>query len=1773
MRKCFKLLALLLVSCACLNSIDANASKAPAPDEKVYTWSMDEPLLTNVTNDGKGQICSNAQAGGDESPTDGSNYAQLIDDNIGTLFHSIWSTDYAVEEAPKSGPGYHNLQVRLDEAVDVFFFRYTGRNDETYHDNPTDIAIYATNDDELGASPKYDVSPNDKWEFITELTEGFPTNSAGQYTSPAIVMNQAYKYIRFVVKNTNTCNTVSWRVFTYPEITGVTFNLSEFQMYPGHEVEDAQSLLQVLYNEIQDAGLSIIAGTDPGYYPEDLANAFNAAYTKAEEALQTGNGDFEALYENLKKTYNDVKDAIITVKSGYYTFISAYAGFEEKQGVKMSLQAFTQSTLRWKAYSDNNVYSLFKVTDLGDGTYTVQNVATEEYLSTVAGTATVQKTNPESTPQIFTSVGTQQWLISNTANPLGYTVDAVGSGANKTGNIVTWTGGVNTTSSWYIHEVTDEALIEEIKASAASQIASDLLANTVESTASVRETANDYVSLLTSADQLTSNSRASEGSLANLLDGDTGTIFHSLWEDAMANAATTEGIGWHNLQINVGKEVSKIRFTFTGRDNSSGWHDNPTHITLFGTNDDALGASTATADSVQWARIVDMTQENYDLPGNDNAVSYTSPVIDLNGSYKYLRFVVKHVSTMDGGNRSTSFAVPEITGVTYNLSEFRLYDATPAETSEYYTVAGMKEACDAYDALVAAAAEKIANKTATSADVAAIEAAAKNISGLYVDRTLVQKEMADALEEANELYNNVVAYQMIRRATNNSDTQIKVNSSNGYSLSYLIDGTSTDAEAIFHSQWVGDGDVSMKDANMTEETWKTYNEANRGVGIGYHNIQFILDQPESKFKFMYITRNSSNWADTPNYIKILATNDDNLGASVDNADEASWDEILTMADKSYYMNMYSRELPASVMDVKFPQRGQGLTTFNSPEIDLGKEYKYIRFVILGTNNADLEGADRGINRVFASPDITGISWNLTELQLYGLGSAAQINSVPGMKDAADKLKEVLDAYNALDKYAYTQTTVDNLNAALSAVKALYIDQSQLAVKIDTLVRKGRKLYSAVNGTPLITSADQLSANSEQVSQGGGVGALIDDDYSTVFHSVWYNATTDGVHSGMKSDNITADEWMALMDETPTEYVYTGTGYHNLQVKFDHPVSKFFYEYTGRNSATWSDSPTDIAIFATNDDELAASTDNADQDSWTSITELKEGASANSALAYFRSSEVDLGDSYKYVRLVIKGTTNSSRPEAEADAINRLYRSPEVTGITWNASEFQMYEPGENAQVNYIAGMKEAAQKLYDEIAAKENIATSAVTTSDYLNLKEAYDNVMALYADNASLREKLEQIEEVLAVAEVDENKVGYAPSQDVIDELQAIYDKVNGGVSSKPTKEELEADVKLLDEGFSTYASKMNTIEPGKWYYISNAATEGNYASGAKINMSSANSGSNITWLGEVTGDETEGLATAMWRFVPIEGKTGQYAVQNYMTTHYIGAFRGRGNNYQPLVSAEPEPYIVEFVINGQMRLVSQDSTNVNRDPLHAQQGNQLLVAWPGEANTPSVWNITEVEGDDAMFYVPQNSMQIVTLPFDMEDGSSIADINPDVVTYSLKNVTIDNGKTLVELTQKNSFKAGEPFIMTVGNYEEYDSSNSENVSLVFYRQPEISAKADTVNGLIGTFDKIALNKKRMGYATYDGLHLTTASTVINGLSGYINPTLVQPQEGQTDLQIVVNGLIDAINPINAANASVVNVYTIDGKLIKRNVKSTDAVKSLKKGIYIVGKKKIAVK
>ena len=226
-RKLMMLLCLMAIGAwLCPLHADTGPQKKLTRDAYVI-W---EPQLGDAS-----QIISNSNA-----TADGSDYANLIDNDVNTIFHSIWDTDMALTTTTvdswvaklatlsggiNSDPGYHFLQVQLSEPASSFRFEYKGRNSD-WHDNPNHIEIFATNDPGLWASPTN--SNQDQWDKITELTPentDFPEDVLvidEAWQSPVITMPEAYRYIRFVVKGTTHQNKVDTRMFAVPRASPPT---------------------------------------------------------------------------------------------------------------------------------------------------------------------------------------------------------------------------------------------------------------------------------------------------------------------------------------------------------------------------------------------------------------------------------------------------------------------------------------------------------------------------------------------------------------------------------------------------------------------------------------------------------------------------------------------------------------------------------------------------------------------------------------------------------------------------------------------------------------------------------------------------------------------------------------------------------------------------------------------------------------------------------------------------------------------------------------------------------------------------------------------------------------------------------------------------------------------------------------------------------------------------------------------------------------------------------------------------------------------------------------------------------------------------------------------------------------------------------------------------------------------------------------------------------------------------------------------------------------
>lgn len=1037
MKKVFIFLSLMLVCCFF----------AHADDSSGWYYDPESPLIGDPAQLSASSI-DIPQSGGEDNM-----FLNLIDGKTSTFFHSYWdrgiftsptlTADSYAETIKKldptkwrvSGIGYTGLQVKLYDPVKVFFFTFTGRNTAPYCDTPNDIIVYATNDDALGSSTV--PAESAKWTKVTELTEGFPGPVAlGKYASPAIEMDQAYKYIRFEVRNTVTSSDggTDLRPTARVEVTGRVWNLSEFQMYEGKKVEGYRSRLDSLVNAVQAGSYDFEGSDDPGYYPKALVDSFYSAKQYALDnyiLVDLSDDQCKAIYEKLYSALNAVQQSQRNpLEDGYYNIVSAWQIFRQKQGVdKAWYYESAEDALKWMTYDRDNTLQLFKLEKQADGSFSVQNVESGKYLGHLDRNGLpVPFTENFESKQIFTPFDAKPYEFkvyspdfNSTYNK--YNTRQHNNGSGVIGQVSAWDSDMDGEAAWTLRRVQGALLDSLLKASKTEKLRKDIHTALYDAM-STYDKCYTYKQLFTDASQMTVNSQnPSDGSIAALLDGNTGTYFHSDWQQAFKQPMT-EGTGWHNMQFTLPEAVGKIKFSYYGRNNASGYVDDPDHITLYGTNDDALGASTAAADSAKWTEIVDMKAPQYDFPTVKvlSGSGYISPAIDLGANYKYLRFVVKHTN---GENTlpSRTFYDPSVSGVTFELSEFRLMDANPTDDSEADHVSGMKEACEALLQQMDETRAKYIAGQATESDVEALKEATAKVNALYVDRDAIDRSLKDALKKAKAVYDEQTGSKVsiLNRAdqmsTNNVDISVSGASSQSEALGHLIDGN---INTIFHSNW---NRSIYSSPTLTEESYaeyiKTLNSAINYVnGIGYHNLQVKLDAPRDKFYFTYTGRNDAVFHDTPNDVAVYATNDDALGSSTLDSETSEWQKVTELTEN----------MPENVQAAEY----------ESPLIDMGDTYKYIRFVVKGITRIE--------NRPTTLPEVTGIVYNLSEFHMY---AGEDPETLPythnaDLKAAVDALKPLIDKYSAAEAHSiYTTAPIDSLNAAIAKVNSFTVDTTEM----------------------------------------------------------------------------------------------------------------------------------------------------------------------------------------------------------------------------------------------------------------------------------------------------------------------------------------------------------------------------------------------------------------------------------------------------------------------------------------------------------------------------------------------------------------------------------------------------------------------------------------------------------------------------------------------------------------------------------------------------------
>lgn len=271
-------------------------------------------------------------------------------------------------------------------------------------------------------------------------------------------------------------------------------------------------------------------------------------------------------------------------------------------------------------------------------------------------------------------------------------------------------------------------------------------------------------------------------------------------------------------------------------------------------------------------------------------------------------------------------------------------------------------------------------------------------------------------------------------------------------------------------------------------------------------------------------------------------------------------------------------------------------------------------------------------------------------------------------------------------YQYVRLQVEKTGGMEKSKGNLYFALGELAIYPVTSYKEAS--YTKEDG--LITDASQLSSNAVE-PQEGSLAALIDNDYTTFFHSTW------------SQEN--------LMDEL-----------HFLQIDLNDAYKKIALKYSKRQVDADNGSPVTLRIYATNTPE--------DENSWTYL--------GNQTCAY----DYDFGNTgllpldfedtaYRYIRLTVEETEGNTRVNdnlfffwSELHAYTRTNKPKVLTEATRTTLTTAMQQ----AKAELDAG--KATDATYEALETAYNTASSEINDNSQL-VDFAKSFYLTAYSDKA----------------------------------------------------------------------------------------------------------------------------------------------------------------------------------------------------------------------------------------------------------------------------------------------------------------------------------------------------------------------------------------------------------------------------------------------------------
>ena len=579
----------------------------------------------------------------------------------------------------------------------------------------------------------------------------------------------------------------------------------------------------------------------------------------------------------------------------------------------------------------------------------------------------------------------------------------------------------------------------------------------------------------------------------------------------------------------------------------------------------------------------------------------------------------------------------------------------------------------------------------------------------------------------------------------------------------------------------------------------------------------------------------------------------------------------------------------------------------------------------------------------------------------------------------------------------------------------------------------------------------------------------------------------------------------------------------------------------------------------------------------------------------------LDGSYAYIKLAATKTLfNASNPQT-----NRGYFAIAKLNI-WEAADpvVKSYTP----ELQDVQNTNEAViTELQTQIeAAGKQVADSSATDAQIASLQAALDAFNNNYPDPSRVTTALAEASSVYNAAS-SKNLIGDKLAQyptTVAEKLANVITKyqsfnsvkladINAAVNEiNAVVAEFKASIKLPEAGkFYTLrsASKKyekgsngvsyrgiiysasndattevtNDVTPVRYYRMDNASTIKDSASFADADFTKLQDTINIA-------DD----ARLVWKAEA--SANGQITFRNLATGMYLTGANGK--IYQ---SIEATPINVEGIAPETFRFNAGKNENGVTMYMNTRAVSNTIVTWNDTADVNSNFFIEEVAKDkiaNQAFYIPN------VKEGQFYAGTFAVDIDPTdgfITPYQVIGV---NGDKLVLGEFNGIVEAGTPFIY---NVEMIIATKAAPSSIGFTQvvaandltEGNYTYETKNVNGLQGVLTEAVKIPAGKAYINNSGAVAVApeAGADIAANGAYFNgDASTTDKDGDASLELgkmVGNALtgIDATKVI--VLPAKVDVYSIDGKLLRQGVKSSNAAKNLPAGVYVIGGQKVLVK